>query len=223
MKYIFHHLGLGDHIINNGLVHYYQKKFGEVMVFCKNQNLKNVKYMYRHNDKIHVICPGSGNDSDVHTYIRENRIINDTKYIGFIQLDGSSTTDTFDQQFYTKNGLDWSVRFEHFDFQRDQEKESHVYNELNPNNEDYIFIHGKIDLSKVRSDLKIIRNPEDYGIFDILKLIENSVECHLMESSIKCLVNSYKFDKPNFFYHQYVRGYSPFLNSKGLNEYKIIY
>lgn len=222
MKYVYHHLGLGDHIITNGLVHYYQEQFGEVTIFSKRRNLANVEYMYRHNDNIHVICHGSGEDSDVHEYIKENNIKEDALYIGFEQLDGGSVTDTFDQQFYTKNNLPWSVRFDYFNFQRDYEKENQVYEELNPDNEEYVFIHGDIDLSKVRQDLKIIRNPENHGVFDILKLIENATECHLMESSIKCLVNSYKFEKPKFFYHQYVRGYGPFLNSKGLNEYEII-
>ena len=30
MKYIYHHLGLGDHIICNGLVRYFKELHGEV-------------------------------------------------------------------------------------------------------------------------------------------------------------------------------------------------
>ncbi len=44
-----------------------------------------------------------------------------------------------------------------------------------------------------------------------------------MESSIKCLVNSYIFNKPKFFYHQYVRKYDDFHFSLGLNSFTTIF
>lgn len=224
MKYIYHHLGLGDHIICNGLVNYIQKDLGEeITVFCKNHNFKNVEYLYRHNDKINVFSPyGIGDDSHVLNYIEEKKLQKDLIRIGFEQLDGSHDT-TFDQEFYIKNNIPWSVRFDFFEMKRDIDEENFIYNQLNPNNEEYIFVHGNLNMEKIRSDLKIIKNPDQYSIFNILKLIENSTECHLMESSVKCLVNSYKFDKPKFYYHQYVRGYDEWYNSKGLNKYEIIF
>ena len=63
----------------------------------------------------------------------------------------------------------------------------------------------------------------EFGIFDIIKIIEKSTEVHIMESSVKCLINSYVFDKPLFFYHQYIRGYNEYLDSKGKNKFKTIY
>jgi hypothetical protein len=222
MKYIYSHLGLGDHIICNGAVHFYQEKYGEVTVFSKQHNLANVEKMYRHNDKITVMAPYGGDHDDyVKKYIEENGIFNDTIYIGFWKLDPSDPT-TFDVQFYLKNDLPWDYRFNYFKFERDTKKENEVFEELNPNNEDYIFVHGPVDHSKIRQDLKIIENPIHHGIFDILKLMENATECHMMESSIKCLVNSFKFENPKFFYHEYVRGYTPWFDSKGINNWTII-
>ena len=91
------------------------------------------------------------------------------------------------------------------------------------NNEKYIFVHN-VDKDKIRNDLKIIENPDEYSIFDLITLIENAEEVHLMESSIKNLVNSIKMDKPKFFYHKYVRKeYThSFFNAKGLNKFETI-
>ena len=46
MIYIYHHLGLGDHIICNGLVRFLQKKHNQVSLFCYQHNIENVSFMY---------------------------------------------------------------------------------------------------------------------------------------------------------------------------------
>lgn len=219
MKYIYHHLGLGDHIINNGIVRFFKEIHEEVGVFCKNHNFKNVEYMFRDDDKIKVL-PFDG-DEQVRNYVSENDLGKDVIIVGFDLLEWGK--DTFDVGFYKSANVPFDYRFSKFYLERDFDVENEVYKKENPLDEKFIFIHGDIDKNKIRNDLKIIENPTYCGIFNILKLIERAEEVHLMESSIKCLVNSYKLEKPKFFYHQYVRGYDDFLNSKGLNEFQIIY
>jgi hypothetical protein len=218
MKYIYHHLGLGDHIICNGIVRHYKELYGKVTVFCKPHNYENIRYMYQDDENITVLPIGE--DWDVNVYIFENKISKDVIKIGF-ELLSSVNCPTFDEGFYKGNNVPFSVRFQKFHINRDFETEKEIMLELNPNNEKYIFTHN-IDKSKVRSDLKIIENPVHHNIFNLISLIENAEEVHLMESSIKCLVNSYKMDKPTFFYHNYVRGYSPYYNTVGLNKFEII-
>ncbi len=216
MKYIFHHLGLGDHIICNGMVRHFTEIYGQVTVFCKPHNFENVKYMYRDNNNITVLPVGEVWDVD--SYILSNNIEKDT-----IRNTADYSCPTFDESFYRQAHLPFDFRYSKFYFLRDLDKENKVYTELNPNNEEYVFTHGGVDLTKIRNDLKIIDNPVNYGIFDILKLIENATEVHIMESSIKCLVNSYIFEKPKFYYHQYIRGYDEYLNSKGKNNFVTIF
>jgi hypothetical protein len=220
MKYIYHHLGLGDHIICNGMVRYYKEIYDKVTVFCKPHNYENVKYMYRDDEDIKVLSIGE--DSDVNKYITSNKIENDVIRIGFENLYKYPSTG-FDESFYKIANIPFENRFSKFFFLRDEEKENETFNYVNPNNEEYIFVHGNVDRNKIRTDLKIIENPIKFGVFDILKIIENAKEVHIMESSIKCLVNSYVFEKPSFYYHQYVRGYDEFLNSKGKNKFITIY
>lgn len=218
MKYIYHHLGLGDHIICNGIVRHYKEIYGKVTVFCKPHNYENVKYMYR-DDKDITVLP-VGEDLDVNRYIFENKISNDVIKIGFETLSFVNCA-TFDEGFYLGNHVPFLTRFQKFNIERDLNLEEKIMSELNPNNERYIFTHN-VDKNKIKSKLKVIENPTNYSIFNLITLIENAEEVHLMESSIKCLVNSYKMDKPKFFYHNYVRGYPPYYNTIGLNKFEII-
>ena len=217
MKYIYHHLGLGDNIICNVLVRYIKKFEDVVYVFCKPHNTINVEYMYRDNPNIKVLSVGE--DIDVVNYINNNNISDKVIKIGFDKL--NNECNTFDEEFYESLNIPFLVRFDDFYIKRDLDLEQKIIKELNPNNEKYIFTHN-IDKSKINTNLKIIDNPVNYSIFNLVSLIENAEEVHLMESSIKNLVNSYKMEKPKFFYHQYVRNYTPYLNTKGLNDIIII-
>ena len=152
MKYIYHHLGLGDHIICNGIVRHYKELYGKVTVFCKPHNYENIRYMYQDDENITVLPIGE--DWDVNVYIFENKISKDVIKIGF-ELLSSVNCPTFDEGFYKGNNVPFSVRFQKFHINRDFETEKEIMLELNPNNEKYIFTHN-IDKSKVRSDLKII-------------------------------------------------------------------
>jgi hypothetical protein len=213
--YVYHHLGLGDHIICNGLVRHYKEGNEKVFVFVKPHNFKNVDYMYR--DDKNIIPLPIGEDSDVQKYIKDNNLENITVISGF----RSFSECKFDESFYKSVNLPFEYRFKKFFFERDIKKEIEIYNELNPNNEPYIFVHG-VNQEKIRKDLKIIENPTNHSIFDLLTLIEKSTEVHLMESSIKNLVNSYPINGPKFFYHRYIRGYSEEFNSDGINKFLII-
>ena len=219
MKYIYHHLGLGDHIICNGLVRHFQEIHNDVSIFCKRHNLENVSYMYRDNNKINII--DVHDDNEVLNYISKNNIDNnDLITVGFGKL-GLVNHNKFDEGFYKTVNLPFEFRFSKFYFERDLNKEIEIMNKLNPNNEKYIFVHG-VDLNKVRNDLKIIQNPTEYKIFDLMSLIENSEEVHIMESSVKNLINSYTIKNSKLYYHQYSRNYPEYNNTEGLNKFEII-
>ena len=226
MKYIYHHLGLGDHIICNGIVRHYQEIYGDVTVFCKPHYSTNVKYMYRDNEKI-IVLP-IGEDSDILNYINQNNINSDLIVVGF-NKPGFNTTKKFDEWFYNTVNLPFEYRFSKFKFERNNKKENEVYNELNPNNEPYIYVHDdkergfEINRDKLKSDLKIIVNDKRFLMFDMLKIIENATEVHSMQTGMKDLINSFNFKKPNFYLHWYVRACDDYYDSIGLNKFTKIY
>jgi hypothetical protein len=171
--------------------------------------------MYRDDKKINILP--IWDDDVVINYISENNIEKDTIVVGHGGM-WRFPNVRFDEAFYNTVELPFEYRFTKFYLKRDLKKEKEIFKEVNPNNEKYIFTHG-INLDRVRKDLKIIENPEQYKIFDLLTLLENATEIHLMESSLKCLINSFKLEKPKLFYHQYVRKYTEYYNTQGLNPY----
>lgn len=132
---------------------------------------------------------------------------------------------TFDEAFYKIAELDFSVRFDDFFLERELDKEQEILKILNPNGEKYIFIHDdssrgfKIDEKRIQSPYKKIYNDTSIPLFNCLGLIENAEEVHVMQSSFKDLINSFKFNKPKFYLHEYVRNYSHLLDSKGHNKF----
>ena len=221
MKYIYHHLGLGDHIINNGMVRHFYKEYGAITLFAYKHNVKNVQYMYRDLENFQVI--GSESDAQIDSYIQKTGV--DCIKIGFSELTGLMPELAFDKAFYKLANLDFSVRFDEFHFERDMEKEQKVVDALNPTGEKYVFVHDdssrgySIDLDKVSKEYKIIMNDKDFNVFDYLTLIENAEEVHFMQSSFKELICSYKLDKPTLYQHNYVRQYEECMNSTGLNPF----
>jgi hypothetical protein len=226
MKYIYHHLGLGDHIICNGIVRHYKDIHKTVTVFCKPHYFNNVEYMYR-DDKDIIILP-IGEDSDVLNYINQNNLHSDLIVVGFDRL-AYDNSKTFDEGFYNTINLPFIFRFSKFKFQRNIDKELEVYNDLNPNNEPYIYVHDdkergfEIDRNKINNNLKIIENDKRFLMFDMLKIIENATEVHSMQTGMKDLINSFKFDKPKFYLHWYVRPYNDDYDTVGLNKFTKIY
>lgn len=225
MFYIYHHLGLGDHIICNGMTRHFAEIFDQVTVFCHPHNENNVKYMYRDNNNI---CTMPIEEHDIENFLKSSY----KKYIkvGFENLHQHNNSNfTFDQAFYKLAGLDFSIRFNKFYLDRDLEKENEVLTRLNPNNEKYIFVcddpdRGFImDENKFRKDLKIIKNNKNINIFNILKLLENAEEIHTMQTSILDLCNSFVLSKPKIYLHTYIRNYPSFIESKGLNQIRKIY
>jgi len=223
LKYIHHHLGLGDHIICNGMVRHFCKKYNNIVLFCYTHYYDNVSYMYRDLNNLEIFT--FDREEEAILFVENNPTVkNNLLKPGFENLDSCLDRMTFDEAFYYLAGLDFQIRFDEFYFDRDLEKEEEVCKTLNPDNEKYIFVLDdpnrgyNIDMSKVMSDYKVIRNDYQFGMFDYIKLLENAEEIHMMQTGFLDLVNSYEIKKPKIYRHKYVRNYPDAIHSKGLNE-----
>jgi hypothetical protein len=136
MKYIYHHLGLGDHIICNGLVRHFCDLYNEVSVFCKTNNYENIVCMFSDDDRIKIIP--LKDDNEVISYITNNKLHNNLIKVGFDRL-WYGNPKTFDIGFYNTANIPFEYRFTKFKFERDFNLEKQIMNELNPTGEDYIF------------------------------------------------------------------------------------
>jgi len=228
MKYVYHHLGLGDHFICNGLVRYLYANHNGIKLFAKAHLKQNIDFMYRDLENLEVI--GLKDDEEVERYVRLNSLQKQLIRIGFDKIRGLAEKDiTFDQAFYLAEGLPFSYRFDKFYIERDLDKERNLYNNLTQNLDGYIFIHEDpsrgmfLDRSRIRSDLPIITNNTNNLITDYLTVLENATEIHVMQSCFKDMINSYQMIKPKIFLHNYVRCYDEYANSKGVNKFEVIY
>lgn len=227
-KYIYHHMGLGDHFTCNPIVRHYYKQFDKIYLFCYKHFESNIKFMYRDLPNLHTI--GLQSDNEVEEYIVQNNISEKLIKVGFDKTRAvKDQVETFDEGFYLSENLPFSLRFDGYFVERDMDNEMKLYQTLNPNDEDFIFVHEDpdrgmfLDKNRIRQDLKIIKNDKSFLIFDYIYLISRAKEVHVMQSSLKDMINSYSFPDTKFFLHNYVRNYDSYANTKGLNKFEILY
>jgi hypothetical protein len=221
--YIYHHLGLGDHLICHGIVRYFCNEYNDVNVylFVKPHNHDSVQFMYHDLKNLKLI---QGYDQDADRYLSEHNIQN------FLKIGFSNTffgNNNFDKGFYAQVGVPFENRWDLFYVERDLNKEKTIYDYYNINSE-YVFLHDDsrfVINDKYKKDVNYI-SPKiglTTNIFDYLTLIENSQEIHCIESSFLFLIDSMIKGK-KVFIHRYSRGYSdaekPLLSDN--NEYFII-
>lgn len=204
--YIYHHLGLGDHIICNSIIRYYSKLYDKIFLFVKECNQKNVSFMFRDLNNVEYII---GDDFFINKYIIDNNIKNLIK-IGFDKLDNRLN---FDRSFYEQINLPFEYKWELFNVKRNFEKEKYVFDKFNLKENEYIFVHDdksrnfEINKDLLKDNLKIITPTIEFDFFDFCYIIENAKEIHLMESSFKCLVEHLKLNTSKLYYHTYIRNY----------------
>lgn len=199
---IYHHLGLGDHIICNGLVRYLINKFNlkKLALAVKESNVDNVIRMFADKPEIQFLIVN--NDEDFERFHQRNPSIPVLK-AGFEKCRNGD----FDKSFYDSLSVPFNERWDSWYIERDHTQENEVFKALNIEGE-YIFVHddssvGKYDL-KIDSDLRQIRPHKlkcERSIFDWIKVIENAKEVHVISSSFVHLINSLKLDNKLYFHN----------------------
>jgi hypothetical protein len=205
MKYIYHHLGLGDHIICNGLIRSLIREDNEYTMFVKQHNLTSVEFMYRDLNNLKFIC---GDDSFVNKFLNEKKITkNELIVAGFYRHPNSKE---FDDSFYLQNGIPFENRWEKFYVSRDVNREYDLFKKYDLIENEYVFIHDDVERNLlidekhiVNKKLKIIRPIKNLtnNIFDYCYIMEKSKELHFMDSSFRLLFDSLGVEKDLLFYH----------------------
>lgn len=227
--FIYHHLGLGDHIICNGLVREIYVKnisnYSNIFLFSKMVNFNSVNFMYRDLKNLHIIpIP---NDNYARKYLDEVKVGFDIIKIGFEKR--QLNEKYFDRDFYRIGNVPFTYRWEKFFVKRDYESEKKLYDELKLKESDYIFIHDDtsrnfiIDRNYITDNTKKIITPfKTKNIFDWCMVLENAKELHCIDSSFRLLADSLilKTDKL-FFHYSYINKDKKYISSSKL-PWKII-
>tara|TARA_R100000008_G_scaffold48325_1_gene28716 strand:+ start:7435 stop:8295 length:861 start_codon:yes stop_codon:yes gene_type:complete len=213
--YIHHHLGLGDHIVCNGMVRYFldQSESKKVGVFAKDNYFPLVQHMYRDDPRIQVIKINKNREFiEVATFLN-NYNCDNYKIVGhqyFVDVPESvKLKKNCWEIFYELMGIPLDVRHNMFHLERDTTQEEELLKKLNPNGEPFVFIHDDmsrghvIDLEKIDlpDGIKIIKNNSSFNLFHYLKIIEEAEEVHCMESSFKCLIDAWAGRSEKLYFH----------------------
>lgn len=198
---IYHHLGLGDHIILNGLVRTYSLAFNVVKLFCKPQNVETVLHMYDDLGLELLI----GDDDFARNYIRENR----PKHLLCVGFDQLNNQEPFDYQFYNLADINFKTRWESF-YCPPSPKEDELFDSLNLPPK-YALIHEDaergylIDHSEISLPIVEIEKMAGYSLINWRKVIEGASELHMIDSSAMFLADSLEENGAKLFVHRYAR------------------
>ena len=200
---------MGDNIVHNGMI----RKIAEdnpnsqIYLAAKHDNFKNVEYMFRDNPRITVLSVEG--DSGMNLAIMTG---------GFDKIISSHFGDGnpyhyetyFDDAFYMLVGMDPLIKQSYFHIDRDIELENRVFDELITSQgiTDYVFVHEKPELNvrlsreKMEEGLPIITADPKYGMFELLKVIENAKSVNIISSSFLSLMMCKQFNQ-NVVAHMY--------------------
>lgn len=208
---IYQHLGLGDHIICNGLIRNLIKHKHQYKMFVFKKYLESVSFMYRDIKNLDFIVVES--DWDARNYINLNNEL-EVIYIGAGNGDQSFFSGPFDiefdEMFYKQHNVDFKKRWKDFKCLRDDDREKKLFQRYNVVEGEYVFIHDDeqrhLHIRKENLNLENLpvikpNNHLTNNIFDYCYLMENAKQCHFIDSAFKLVFDSICTKNENIFFH----------------------
>ena len=161
------HLGLGDHIICNGIVRMLRKEYDIVHMPVKHHNYDCVSDMFRDDDGIELISVRDDHEAIKYLDIFRPHV---EKIIGVGNYGPNFLHDakSFDESFYKQLNLSYDLKWSYFKYQRDNEKENALLDSMHLP-ESYIFVHDdkhrnyEIDNSHFPKDVYVFRPTHMFG------------------------------------------------------------
>tara|TARA_B100000123_G_C25673048_1_gene402881 strand:+ start:68 stop:808 length:741 start_codon:yes stop_codon:yes gene_type:complete len=200
------HLGLGDHIVCNGLLNHFSESFSNIYLPVKSRDLDNINYLYKDNNKIKVFKIEHETEvEDINNFAKKNNLT-------ILKVGFKKRKPPFNLSFYEQFDLPYSHSLNKFKITRDEDKEASLFEHLK-NTYDvegpYQVVHnqssyGKVDLQSNKDLPKIFIEKETdlhKNIFLYLKVIENAEEIHCLDSSFLHLVERVNTNADLFFHN----------------------
>jgi len=202
---VYHHLGLGDHLVCNALVRHHATGLQRVGLFCKPHYRTSVAFMYRDLPQIEILPVVDDQEAAA---LLETMPDTPVLKVGFERLDSRN----FVESFYRQVGLDAEQRHTGFHVERDRDREEACCLRLTDGKTPYIFLHDDssrgftIDRRRVPSPLPVIRPMGSDNIFDYLAIIERADEIHCIDSAFANLVESFpRLSAKRLVLHRYAK------------------
>lgn len=197
-SFLVHNLGLGDHILCKGIYKGISIQSRVVMIVVKLSNLKSLKQLLGDLENVYAIpLPSSVADRAQRILSRIAALLGfQVKSIGVFGKRLSKTT-RFDEEMYLQAGVPFSQRSEGFSIVRNAAREEELFQLLGCQGAQYVFLHEdmsrgyKVDRKILPTGVMIIEAAVigDFTIFDYIKVLENALEIHVIQSSFAALAD----------------------------------
>jgi hypothetical protein len=210
------HLGLGDHILCNGIYRHYSEMAEKVVIPVKKNNLLSLQMMLSDCKNVEFF------NLDDTTNLRRileliNYIFGNTHEIVKLGSFGKnfliSPEFNYDESFYQQANVPFAKRWEDFKFSYNEENSKAIYNETFQEY-GYHFVHDdktrNFNILDTRMGTQIPKISPDpskshlYSVFDYIHLIKNAKEVHCIESSFAAFIDSIEV-QGKLFCHRYAR------------------
>lgn len=185
---LYHHLGLGDHLTCNGLVHALAERHRTIYLVCKEKNQKTVRHLY-HDFKNIIVVPISKEPDSVVDF--SQKINTSILRVGFEYVNPSK----FERSFYEQVGVPFEAKDAKFVFPSNMTGSKTLYDKVVSDiGKDYAFIHdesssGKYTLSIDTQLPKFtVKMSDTDDILDYVDLICNASEIHVINSGVYHLI-----------------------------------
>lgn len=193
--FILNHLGLGDHLLCNGLVRWYANLFKHVTVPCYQHNLQTVSFMFSDLNNVEVISIRDEADMILKSHGKN------CLKLGYYSS-GPFNPKIFDQEFYRQADVPFEERWKGFKL---------TINDIpSPERKSYSLIHhdlkrGFIIPSSMAKYDPIFVEPSK-PFFSWLSELCQAKEVHCINSSFLIFADSFgEFLNQDLFCHHYAR------------------
>jgi hypothetical protein len=194
---LYHHLGLGDMIICNGLVNKLSNYLSKINLIVDNKFHDQAVYLYSNNQQVEIVSEKVEDvnvlDQFVETYAKN-------KNLKILKVGWADSGRPFYYDFYKIVKLPYRYSYKYFDYPKNYELEDNLKNHLininNVNPNDYVLVHrdasnNTYELNIEGGNLIYIDKETDIynNIFLYSKLIKDASEIHCINSSFVHLVD----------------------------------
>ena len=206
---VYHHIGLGDIVICNGMINYISSLVENLYLVVDRKFEKQAKYLYSENSNVNIFeVKNETRSQDVINFAKENNV--QILKIGYEKV----KKNPFNTFFYKQLKLPYDYSYKYFSVPKDLTKSNklreHLYNIFKVKSENFILIHSEssyekydLEISSTYDKIYINKESDIFGnMFLYEELIKNAKEIHCINGSFFHLVERVDTDANLFYHHQ---------------------
>jgi len=217
---LFPHLGLGDHIIVNGIVNYISNHLKKkIYLPVKDNYIDQISYLYSTNQNVDLFeVKNETRNEDVLGFAENNNL--KILKIGYEKV----KKEPFNTYFYKQLNIPYEHTYDYFsiptDVPKNEELKKHLLNHYKIGSSNFILIHGEssyekydLNISNKLEKIYIDKESDKFNnMFYYEQIIKEAKEIHCVNGSFLHLVE--RIDTKAKLYYHHLRKNNMYLSKK---------